>query len=88
MSSKTFKVKNSLSYAIRQAANSAGNSQGRLGDFFRRLAFRKGRPVAIIATERKIAVIMYKMLETKKEYSYQYIKEETEYLKRSQIRKN
>ena len=86
MSSKTFKVKNSLSYAIRQAANSAGNSQGRLGDFFRRLAFRKGRPVAIIATARKIAVIMYKMLETKKEYSYQYIKEETEYLKRSQIK--
>ncbi|MBA7556232.1 hypothetical protein ES705_48931 [subsurface metagenome] len=29
---------------------------------------------------------MYKMLETKKEYSYQYIKEETEYLKRSQIK--
>lgn len=86
MSSKTLKVKNSLSYAIRQAANSAGNSQGRLGDFFRRLAFRKGRPVAIIATARKIAVIMFKMLETKEEYSYQYIKEETEYLKKSQIK--
>ena len=87
MSSKTPKVKNPVAYAIRQAANAAGNSQGRLGDFFRRLAYRKGRQVAIIATARKIAVIIYKMLENGQEYCYEYSKEETERLRNSQIKK-
>ena len=50
MSSNTPKVKNPMVYAIRQAANAAGNSQGRLGDFFRRISYRKGHSVAIIAT--------------------------------------
>ena len=72
MSSNTPKVKKPLTYAIRQAANGAGNSKGRLGDFFRRIAYRKGRLVAIIATARKIGVIIYKMLESGREYSYEY----------------
>lgn len=87
MSSNTPKVKNPVVFAIRQAANAAGNSQGRLGDFFRRLAYRKGRQVAIIATARKIAVIIYKMLENGQDYYYQYSKEETEKLRGSQIKK-
>ena len=87
ISSKTQKVNSPLSYAIRQAANAAGNSKGRLGDFFRRLAFRKGRTVAIIATARKIAVIIFKMLETGQEYSYEYEKSDIEYRKKSQIKK-
>mgnify|MGYP005855888879 CR=1 FL=1 len=87
MSSNTPKVKNPVVYAIRQAANAAGNSQGRLGDFFRRLAYRKGRQVAIIATARKIAVIIYKMLENGQDYCYDYSKEETEKLRSSQIKK-
>ena len=32
-------------FAIRQAANVAGNSQGRPGDFFRRIDYRKGRSI-------------------------------------------
>ena len=87
ISSKTQKVKSPLSYAIRQAANAAGNSKGRLGDFFRRIAFRKGRTVAIIATARKIAVIIFKMLETGQGYSYEYEKSDIEYRKKSQIKK-
>ena len=87
MSSNTPKVKNPMVYAIRQAANAAGNSKGRLGDFFRRIAYRKGRQVAIIATARKIAVIIYKMLEYGQEYSYGYEKEELEQIKKSQIKK-
>jgi len=86
MSSNTQKVKTPLSCAIRQAANSAGNSKSRLGDFFRRVAFRKGRSVAITATARKIAVIIYKMLETGKEFSYDYEKNEAERLRKSQIK--
>ncbi|MDD4150434.1 MAG: transposase [Bacteroidales bacterium] len=87
MSSNTPKVRNPLSYAIRQAANAAGNSEGRLGDFFRRIAYRKGRSVAIIATARKIAVIIYKMLETKKAYSYEYAEDELKKIRELQIKK-
>jgi len=42
--------------------------------------------VAIVATARKIAVIIYKMLETGNEFSYEYLKEETEYIKKAVIR--
>lgn len=87
MSSNTPKVRNPLSYAIRQAANAAGNSQGRLGDFFRRIAYRKGRSVAIIATARKIAVIIYKMLETGEAYSYEYAEDELKKIRKLQIKK-
>ena len=86
LSSSTPKVKSHLSFAIRQAANSLQGSKSRLGDFYRRLAYRKGAMVAIIATARKIAVIIYKMLETGKEFSYEYLKEETEYIKKAVIR--
>lgn len=87
ISSRTPKVKKPLTAAIRQAANSAGNSKTRLGDFFRRIAYRKGREVAIIATARKISVIIYKMLENGKDYSYSYAHDEIEKLKNTQIKK-
>jgi transposase len=87
MSSNTPKVKSPLVYAIRQAANAAANSQGRLGDFARRIAFRKGRSVAIIATARKIAVIIYKMLETGSEYCYEYEQHELNKVRDRQIKK-
>ena len=87
MSSNTPKVKNPMVYAIRQAANAAGNSQGRLGDFFRRISYRKGRTVAITATARKIAVIIYKMLESGKEYCYEYSQNEMDKVRKSQIKR-
>ena len=86
MSSNTQKVKSPLAYAIRQAANSAGNGKSRLGDFFRRISFRKGRSVAITATARKIAVIIYKMLETGQNFSYEYQKDETKRFRNIQLR--
>ncbi len=86
MSSHTPKVKNPLSVAIRMAANAAGNSQSRLGDFFRRISYRKGRVVAITATARKIAVIIYNMLKNKTEYSYQYEKDEEQRMRKIQIK--
>ena len=49
-------------------------------------SFRKGRKVAIVATARKIAVIMYKMLETGQEYNYGYSKEESMRFKKIQIK--
>lgn len=87
MSSNTPKVKNPLSKAIRDAANAAGNSKSKLGDFFRRIAYRKGRTVAIIATARKIAVIIYKMLEKGESFCYEYTEQESKRFKQIQINK-
>jgi len=87
ISSNTPKVKNPLSKAIRDAANAAGNSKGKLGDFFRRIAYRKGRVVAIIATARKISVIIYKMLENHESFCYEYSKQESKRFKQIQINK-
>ncbi len=86
MSSNTPKVKNPLTYAIRQAANSVGSSKGRLGDFFRRISYRKGRSVAIIATARKLTVIIYRMLETGMDYSYGYGEDDIGRIKKAQIK--
>ena len=86
ISSSTTKVKNPLSYAIRQAANSAGNGEGRLADFFRRIAYRKGREVAVIATARKIAVIMYRMLESGESYNYSYSQTEKDRIRHAQLK--
>ena len=86
MSSHTVSVQNPLSYALRQAANAAGNGKGRLGDFFRKIAYKNGRTAAIIATARKIAVIIYKMLEKNEPYNYDYLKPELERIKKLQVR--
>ena len=49
--------------ALRQAANVLGNlKDSHLGQFFRRIAYRKGRVAAITATARKLAVIIWKMV--------------------------
>ena len=67
ISNKTQKKKHRLANAFRHAANAVGRQTNNpLSDFFKRLAYRKNRPVAITATARKIAVIVYHML-TKKE---------------------
>ena len=76
-----------MSKAIRDAANAAGNSNSKLGDFFRRIAYKKGRLVAIIATARKIAVIIYKMLETGESFCYEYSEKEDERFKQIQFNK-
>ena len=86
ISSHTVKVKNPLSIALRQAANAAGNKRCRLGDFFRKIAYKNGRTAAIIATARKISVIIYKMLEKKEPYNYAYSDTEEERIKEIQIK--
>lgn len=63
ISSRTRKNKCALAYAFRQAANTVGNQKDTaLSHYFHRLAYRKGRKVAIMATARKLAVIVYNML--------------------------
>jgi len=61
---------NKLKTALRRAANVLGNlKDSHLGQFFRRIAFRKGRVAAITATARKLAVIIWKMVVEKILYS-------------------
>lgn len=55
--------KNYIAKALRQAANSIGNQKAHeLTPFFKRIAFKKGRIVAITATARKLAVIIWNMI--------------------------
>jgi transposase len=62
LSRRTPKGSNRLKIGLRQAANAIGNLKGtHLSDFFRRIAFRKGRPAAISATARKLAIIFWNM---------------------------
>jgi transposase len=55
--------KNHIAKALRHAANSIGNQKDHeLTPFFKRIAFKKGRLAAIIATARKLAVIIWNMI--------------------------
>jgi len=70
LSSKSKKNKNRLAYAFRQAANAVGlqKEDTALTLFFHRIAYRRGRTVAITATARKLAVIVYNMLQKGQPY--------------------
>ncbi|MBB5287033.1 transposase [Rhabdobacter roseus] len=63
LSSKTPKGSNRLKIALRNAANAIGNLKDtHLSNFFKRVAYRKGRTVAVSATARKLAVIIWNMV--------------------------
>jgi len=69
LSNRIPKGSNRLKIALRQAANAIGNLKDtHLSDFFRRVAFRKGRQAAISATARKLAVIIWTMVTKKVQY--------------------
>jgi transposase len=70
ISSRTPQTKNSLSKAFKDAANAVGlsKSDDSLCSFFKKIAFKKGRGAAIKATARKLATIVYTMIQTKQQY--------------------
>lgn len=60
-----------LANALRKAANVIGDLKtGGLMHFFKRIAYKKGRPAAITATAHKLAVIIWNMLTKKQAYNY------------------
>ena len=70
LSSKTPKGSNRLKIALRNAANAIGNLKDtHLSNFFSRISYRKGRTVAVSATARKLAIIIWNM--TVKKVPYQ-----------------
>tara|TARA_R110001583_G_scaffold191048_1_gene355850 strand:+ start:1639 stop:2010 length:372 start_codon:yes stop_codon:yes gene_type:complete len=83
LSHRTPKGSNRMKTALRQAANAIGNLKDtHLSNFFRKIAFKKGRQVAISATARKLAVIIWNMVTKKQPYQ-----PPTEYLFLDQKRK-
>jgi transposase len=70
LSNKIPKGSNRLKIALRHAANAIGNLKDtHLSDFFRRMAYRKGRATAVSATARKLAVIIWNMITKKIPYN-------------------
>lgn len=69
ISSRTPKGSNRLALALRNAANTIDRTkQGALTQFFKRIAYKKGRGAAITATARKLAVIIWNMIVKKQAY--------------------
>ena len=70
LSNKLPKGSNRLKIALRQAANAIGNlKETHLSDFFKRVAYRRGRQAAVSATARKLAVIIWNMITKKEPYN-------------------
>ncbi len=69
-SSHTPKRKNRLSLALQRAANVIGSNlkTGALHQFFVRIKVKKGYMEAVVATARKLAVIIWNMLSKKEQY--------------------
>lgn len=70
LSNKIPKGSNRLKIALRNAANAIGNLKDtHLSNFFKRIAFRKGRTSAVSATARKLAVIIWNMITRAVQYT-------------------
>ncbi len=84
ISGKTKKGKNRLAHALMYAANAIGNMKigGPLVHFFKRIERRKQRSIAIVATARKLAVILWNMLVKKQPYNTE---PPTEYLNKIRL---
>lgn len=62
LSSRTQPSANRAAAILRMTAMSLGRTQTALGAFYRRLAARIGKPQAITATARKLAILVYRAL--------------------------
>jgi transposase len=62
LGSQTQPSANRAALAFRLAAATLGRTQTALGAFYRRLAARMGKPQAVTATARKLAVLVYHVL--------------------------
>lgn len=73
ISSHTKKRKNRLGQSLQRVANVIGSNYktGALHQFFMRIKFKKGHQQAIVATARKVAVIIWNMLSKKEAFKYE-----------------
>ena len=66
---KSRRVRSRVATALRMAANSLHHAKDYLGEFFRRITRKLGKPQAITATAHKLARIVYHLLGTKGAYN-------------------
>lgn len=88
MSCNSGKGKGRLARALMHSANAIGNMKqgGYLVHFFKRLERKKGRPVAIVATARKLAVIIWNMLVKKEPYNPVVPSEYADKMRQNQVK--
>jgi transposase len=88
LSSQTKKNKSIAAQAFRHAANSVGNmKQHPLNSFFKRIALKKDRLAAIVATARKLAVIFYNMIVKEEDFNYVSNEEYEQRMRKNQLLK-
>jgi len=88
--SRTLKVVNRATQALRQAAQSVARSDSAFGAYFRAMRARRGPQQAIVATAHKIARVVYHLLqhheafkaESAAEYAHQRRERELKHLTR------
>ena len=66
---RTRKVKNRVSIALRAGAQCLYQAQNYLGEFFRRMKWKLGTPAAVTGTAHKLARIIYHLLSTREPYN-------------------
>jgi transposase len=86
LKSKPMKKKNKAGQAFLIAASSLKASNNWLGEFYRRIKAKSGSPVAIKATARKLAIIFYRMLKEKIDFSPLQIEEYNQYFKERKLK--
>jgi transposase len=84
---KSRRVRSRLATALRMAANSLHHAKDYLGEFFRRITRKLGKPQAITAAAHKLARIVYHLLSTKEAYNETVFHRcDEEVLRRAQFR--
>jgi len=66
---KSRRVRSRVATALRMAANSLHHAKDYLGEFFRRITRKLGKPQAITATAHKLARIVYHLLSIREAYN-------------------
>ena len=69
ISSKTQPSANRAATALRMCAMVVGRTSTALGAYYRRIAYRIGKPKAITATARKLAILVYRVLKGDLDYN-------------------
>jgi transposase len=75
ISSRMMKKKNRAGQTLRMATISLASNKTPLGDYYRRMKSKYGGRGAALAAAHKLARIIFKMLETKEEFSYDILVE-------------
>jgi transposase len=84
---KSRRVRNRVALALRMGANSLHHANNYLGEFFRRIVRRLGKPQAITATAHKLARIVFHLLNTREPYNESVFQRcDQEALQRAELR--